>query len=88
MVCFRAYVLWTMLQQMCRAAGLGDEPRRVLEELGRIKVVDVVVATRDGTQIRRRCATRPDEHQGILLHRLGLNLPSNLPVTDEKPTEM
>ena len=60
----------------------------MLEELGRIKVVDVVVPTRDGTEIRRRCVTRPDEHQGILLHRLGLNLPSNLPVTDEKPTGM
>ena len=35
-------------------------------------------------QIRRRCVTRADEHQAILLQRLGLNLPSNLPVTDEK----
>ncbi len=42
----------------------------------------------DHVLIHRRCVTRPDEHQGILLHRLGLNLPSNLPVTDEKPTGM
>ena len=63
---------------------LGDEGRRVLDELARIKLVDVVVPTRNGTQIRRRCVTRPDEHQAILLQRLGLHLPSSLPVTDNK----
>jgi len=88
LVCFLAYVLWKTLEQMCRRAGLGDEGRRVLDELSRIKLVDVVLPTRDGTEIRRRCVTRPDEHQAILLHRLGLNLPSSLPVTDKKPTEM
>jgi hypothetical protein len=62
---------------------LGDEGRRVLDELSRIKLVDVVLPTREGTEIRRRCVTRPDEHQAILLPRLGLNLPSNRPVTDE-----
>jgi transposase len=88
LVCFLAYVLWKILEQMCRQAGLGDEPRRVLDEIGRIKLVDVVLPTRDGTEIRRRYVTRPDDHQAILLQRLGLNLPSNLPVTDKKPNEM
>ncbi len=83
LVCFLAYVLWKTLGQMCRRAGLGDEPRRVLEELSRIRLVDVVLRTRDGQEIRRRCVTRPDEHQAILLHRLGLTLPEYLPVTDE-----
>ena len=32
-VCFLAYVLWKTLGQMCQKAGLGNEPRRVLEEL-------------------------------------------------------
>lgn len=88
LVCFLAYVLCKTLEQMCRRAGLGDEGRRVLDELSRIRLVDVVLPTRDGTEIRRRCVTRPDEHQGILLHRLGLNLPSSLPVTDKKPGGM
>jgi transposase len=88
LVCFLAYVLWKTLEQMCRRASLGDQPRRVLAELGRIQLVDVVLPTRDGTEIRRRCVTRPDDHQGILLQRLALNLPSNLPLTDKKPDEM
>jgi hypothetical protein len=82
LVCFLAYVLWKTLGQMCKAAGLGDEPRRVFEELGKLRVVDVVLRTREGTTIRRRCVTRPTDHQAILLQRLGLNLPAQLPVTD------
>ena len=88
LVCFLASVLWKILGQMCRQKGLGDELRRVFDELRRIRPVDVVLPTRSGAEIRRRCVTRPDEHQAILLQRLGLIPPSNLPVTDEKMSEM
>jgi len=50
--------------------------------------VDVVIPTRNGTEIRRRCVTRPDDHQAILLQRLGLNLPSHLPLADNKTNGM
>ena len=80
LVCFLAYVLWKTLAQMCRAAGLGDEPRRVFEELAGIKAVDVVLPIRSGGHIRRRCICQPTEHQAILLQRLGLSLPKNLPL--------
>jgi transposase len=79
LVCFIAYVLWKTLGKMCKTAGLGDEPRRVFEELAKIKAVDVVLPTRSGHTIRRRCVSQPTEHQAILLQRLGLNLPKNLP---------
>jgi len=75
LVCFLAYVLWKTLYQMVRAAGLGDEPRRVLDELSKISMVDVVLPTRIGVDIRRRCVTQPTEHQAILLHNLGFLLP-------------
>ena len=78
LVCFLAYVLWKTLHQMTKAAGLGDEPRRILEELGKISVVDVVLPTRKGVDIRRRCVGKPSEHQAILLSRLGLNLPRQI----------
>ena len=88
LVCFLAYVLWKTLGQMCRQAGLGDEPRRVFEEIGRIKAVDVVLPTRCGREIRRRCISRPTDHQAILLQSLGLILPANLPLTDKKIDKM
>jgi transposase len=78
LVCFLAYVLWKTLSQMCRAAGLGDEPRKVMEEIGGIQVVDVVMPTRCGQEIRRRCVMRPTPHQAIVLNRLGLRLPERL----------
>jgi transposase len=78
LVCFLAYVLWKTLGQICRQAGLGDEPRRVLDELAEIRLVDVVLPTRDGAEIRQRCVSRPTEHQQILLDRLKLRLPFRL----------
>ncbi len=75
LVCFLAYVLWKTLFQMVQAAGLGDEPRRVLDELSTIRMIDVVLPTRSGIEIRRRCITRPTDHQAILLQRLALRLP-------------
>jgi transposase len=76
LVCFLAYVLWKTLGQLCRQAGLGDEPRRVLDELAEIRLVDVVLPTRDGHLIRERCVSHPTDHQQILLDRLKLHLPS------------
>jgi transposase len=75
LVCFLAYVLWKTLGQICRQAGLGDEPRRVLDEVAEIRLVDVVLPTRDGAEIRQRCVSRPTEHQQILLDQLKLRLP-------------
>lgn len=75
LVCFLAYVLWKTLAQMCKASGLGDEPRRVFNELGRIQLIDVILPTRIGINLRKRCVARPTEHQAILLQRLGMALP-------------
>jgi len=76
LVCFLAYVLWKALGQMCHIAGLGDEPRKVFEELKEISLVDVVLPTRNGITLRKRCVSRPSEHQSILLQKLQLRLPS------------
>lgn len=76
LVCFLAYVLWKTLAQLCKTRDLGNEPRRAFEEIAKIKVVDVVMPTRTGIEIRKRCITRPTDHQAILLDRLGLDLPS------------
>jgi transposase len=78
LVCFLGYVFWKTLGERCRATGLGSEPRRIFDELGKITVVDVVLPTREGVEIRKRCITHPDDHQAILLQHLGLLLPSHL----------
>ena len=83
LVCFLAYVLWKTLGQWCRAAGLGDEPRKVLDELAQVRVVDVVLHTRCGQTMRRRCISRPTPHQSVLLDRLKLELPRSLAALED-----
>ena len=77
-VCFLSYVLWKTLGQLCKKAGLGDEPRRVISELSEIRLVDVVLPTDSGHEIRTSCVTRPTEHQKILLDMLGFRLPARI----------
>ena len=78
LVCFLAYVLWKTLEQWQRRAGLGQSPRTILDELGRIQSTDVVLPTEDGRALRLRCVVRPDAAQAALLDRLGLELPERL----------
>ena len=77
-VCFLSYVLWKTLGQFCKKAGLGDEPRRVISELSEIRLVDVVLPTDSGHEIRTSCVTRPTEHQKILLDMMGFRLPTRI----------
>jgi transposase len=76
LVCFLAYVLWKTLEAQCRQAGLGDEPRQVFRELSEIALVDVMLPTRNGVTLRKRCIGQPNQHQLVLLQHLGLRLPS------------
>src|SRR5258707_1291866 len=78
LVCFLAFVLWKTMAQLCQRAGLGNEPRKVFQELADITLVDVVLPTRNGVIIRKRCISRPTEHQAILLQHLNLHLPNLL----------
>lgn len=77
-VCFLAYVLWKTLGQLCSRAGLGDEPRRVLDELSEIRSMDVVLPIRTSPEIRTRCVSKPSDHQQILLEKLHIKLPSKI----------
>jgi hypothetical protein len=87
LVCFLAYCLWKTLAQWMRAAGLGDAPRTLVEELAKIKSGDVVLKARraDGREhgLRVRCVTTPDKPQKVLLNRLGLTLPQRLRYLEE-----
>jgi len=51
-------------------SGLGNEPRKVIDEIKRIKLADVISPTRKGIAIKLQCVSQPDPHQKILLQRL------------------
>lgn len=82
MVCFLAYVLWKMLGQMCKGAGLGSEPRKVLDEIAQIKAVDVMLPTKQGAVIRNRCIAQPTQAQATLLQMLQLHLPQRMKICE------
>ena len=77
LVCFLAYVLFKTLDLKCRNAGLGDSARKILDEFAAIQMVDVVMPTKAGTVIRKRCVSVPESHLNVLLHKLGLTLPTS-----------
>jgi len=78
LVCFLAYVLWKCFAQMCKYAGLGNEPRTVIEEIKNLTLVDVVLVTRTREEIRLRCVSKPEQHLAILLQKLNLRPPQRL----------
>ena len=78
LVCFLAYVLWKCLSQICKNSGLGNEPRKIIDEIKRIKLTDVILPTKKGVEIRLPCVSKPDDHQRILLQHLGLKIPARL----------
>ena len=80
LVCFLAYVLWKTLEQWQSRAGLGNSPRTILDELGRIQSTDLVLPLAEDPRrkLRIRCVVRPDQAQALLLERLGLRLPERL----------
>lgn len=77
-VCFVSFVLWKTFGLMCKEAGLGDEPRRVYEEIKTINMVDVVLTTTEGRKLKIRTVAQPEKPLQILLQRLGLQLPKRL----------
>jgi transposase len=78
LVCFLTYVLWKCLGQMCKQAGLGNEPRRVIQEMKKLQLTDVVLPTRNGVDVRLRCVSKPDADLAMLLHKLKLKPPTRL----------
>ncbi len=78
LVCFITYVLWKTLGRMCNNADLGDEPRKIIELLKRITLVDVILPTRKGIDIRLRCISKPERDLAMMLQKLQLIPPSRL----------
>lgn len=78
LVCFLAYVLWKCFGQMCKQAGLGNEPRKIIAEIKKLHLTDVILPTRKGVELRLRCVSKPEPELALLLHKLKLRPPSRL----------
>jgi len=76
LVCFLALVMWRTLQQWMNGCGLGDAPRKLLEQMAEVRSLDIVLPAAPGAEIRLRAVSRPETHLAILLQKLGLPVPN------------
>lgn len=79
MVAFLGYVLWVALRQKLKASAPSLTPWQVLDQLGRIQLIDVWFKTRAGGAICLPRITQPEPAQQALLHQLGWQLPEQPP---------
>lgn len=78
LICFLSYVVWKCFAQMCKHAGLGIEPRKMPNEIKKLTLMDVVLPTKTGIDIRLQCISRPEPALAILLHKFKLRPPERL----------
>ena len=79
MVAFLGYVLWVALRQKLKASAPRLTPWQVLDQLGRIQLIDVWFQTRVGGAICLPRITQPETAQQVLLHQLDWQLPEQPP---------
>jgi transposase len=79
LVAFLGYALWVALKQKLKASAPSLTPAQVLDQLGRIQLIEVWFKTRDGRAICLPRITQPETAQAALLHQLGWQLPEQPP---------
>jgi hypothetical protein len=78
-VAFLAYCLSITLRQKLKAQAPGLMPRVVFEKLATVQMLDVRIPTTDGRELLLVRHTEPSTDVQLLLERLGLCLPPQLP---------
>ena len=75
-VSFMAYCLLVTLKNLARPHANGLTPRAILEAFATIQMVDVHLPTTDGRHLVLPRHTRPNKEHELLLHQLGMTLPT------------
>jgi transposase len=75
-VCFLALALWKSLEMWMASKGLGNSPKKLMQEFSEIRSMDVVLPVKNRSSVRLRVIAKPDMHVRILLHKMGIKLPN------------
>jgi len=78
-VSFLAYCLQVTLKQRIKAKAPGLTPRAILEKFKAMQMIDVHLPITDGRKLILPRYTQPEKDHKLLLHQLGLTLPSQPP---------
>jgi hypothetical protein len=90
LVAFLGYCLWVALRKQCERAAPALTPWQVLDQLGRIVLVEVWFQLRDGRWLCLPRITQPEPAQAVLLQQLNWTLPHQPPPrihADQVPPE-
>lgn len=79
MVAFLGYCLWVCLRQKLKAFAPSLTPWQLLDQLGRIQLVEVWFQLEQGGCICLERITQPEAAQRVLIHHLGWSLPEQPP---------
>ncbi|MHB8424818.1 MAG: IS1634 family transposase [Gammaproteobacteria bacterium] len=78
-IAFLAYGLHVTLGQQLKAFAPGLTARRVLEKFSAVQMIDVYLPTTDGRELSLTRYTQPEPELKLLLEKLNLILPAQLP---------
>ena len=79
LVAFLGYCLWVCLKKKAQRAAPSLTPWQILDQLGRIALVEVWFELRDGRQMCLPRITQPEPAQAVLLEQLKWTLPQQPP---------
>ena len=79
MVAFLGYCLWVYVKKSCQRIAPGLTPWALLDQLGRILLVEVWFETRDAHWLCLPRITEPEAAEQALLRQLGWHLPTQSP---------
>jgi transposase len=78
-IAFLAYCLHVTLAQRLRALAPGLTPRSALDKFAAVQMIDVSIPTTDGRELLLTRYTEPEPELRLLLDKLKLDLPDQLP---------
>jgi transposase len=79
LVAFLGYCLWVCLKKKAQRAAPSLTPWQILDQLGRILLVEVWFELKDGRRLCLPRITQPEPAQALLLHQLNWALPAQPP---------
>jgi hypothetical protein len=74
-------VVWKSLELRLAEHGLGNSPRKVLEQFAKWKSMDVLLPTDTGHQLHLRLVSQPDQALDILLLEMSLKRRNDFALT-------
>jgi transposase len=78
-ISFLAYCLHITLEKLNKQKATGLSARSVLERFSEIQMLDVIIPTTDGRELKMKRHTKPEKLHQLLLDQLGLELPAQPP---------